>query len=391
MFIGADQRSFLGRVRPNAYRRARRMPHLGTEAPRVAGAIDAFVAASPTAQRALAARILYNPVKVCASCGKPNGYTLLHCNQCRTSLAAVPLSETPNLFSGFVLGIEWSGRFPLTISLRHEDATVMAFDDPLSLSPLHFCAVPSDVVMPDWRYFTLAPADGLRVHRRLLAACHAAAERDFFGDPAWTQSLLQPCARDWQASMLSGYNFPPSQNQLHIQYMSPVLMPHQRMMFLRGVHFTHRRFFPSEYVAACLEALAATGQRCTRAELRLPVEDFVTLLEERSDVAYDALHTAFLAKAEAAHEEGANWRPEHFEGRYTCAEGGVSFVPLPPSGSPHDAAETAEGVVSEPVVFAQEKKALENYGAQSNPVDRAMGYYSFSKALDELDLSFLKE
>jgi hypothetical protein len=381
---------FLGRVRPNAFRQARRSAHLGTDSPRVKGTIHAYVTSLPAELQRLGKTILFNPVRVCPACGKPNGHTLQQCNRCRTSLLHVGLSETPNLFTGFLLGIESSGRFPLKISLRHEDAATMVFDDPLSLSPLHFCAVPTEVVIPDWRFLTLQPGRGLQIHQRLLRACNDAARSDFFDDAEWRASLLrEPAVVNWEQHMAAGYNYPPSQNQLHIQYMSPALMPHQHMMFLRGVHFTYLRFFPVDYVVTCLERLAAAEERCTHSDLQLPIDEFVALMEWRCGVAYNAVHAAFLEKVAALYALWANWSADKFVGEYVCvnaaggAEGRAVFQLFGASSS------TVEEAQSEQAIFEQEKKSLENYGVASNAVDRSLGFYSFSKALEELDRSFL--
>ncbi|KPA74578.1 hypothetical protein ABB37_09212 [Leptomonas pyrrhocoris] len=388
-----DSSRFLGRVKPNAYRRARRGAHLGTDSPRVKGTIQAYTSTLPEEQRQLGRAALFNPVKVCPSCGKPNGHTLQRCNKCRRSLLSVRLSETPNLFTGFLLGVESGGRFPLRISLRSEDDETMVFDDPLSLAPLHFCAVPTKLILPDWRFLTLQPERGLEIHQRLLTACHDAARRDFFDDAAWCASLLRvPAAANWEWHMIAGYNYPPSQNQLHIQYMSPALMPHQHMMFLRGVHFTHMRFFPVDYVVACLQRLVTDRQCCTHAELQLPIEDFVALLERRCGVAYTPLHAALLENVAVSYALWNNWKPEKFEGEYVCADaaggtdGRAVFHPFHLTASAVEAAPEAQ---TEQAVFEQEKKSLENYGVSINPVDRPLGFYAFSKALSELDVSFL--
>ena len=41
-----------------------------------------------------------------------------------------------------------------------------------------------------------------------------------------------------------GFNYPPSQYQLHLQFMLPPFLPFQHLMYLVGNHFTKGRFFP---------------------------------------------------------------------------------------------------------------------------------------------------
>lgn len=100
-------------------------------------------------------------MKKCTGCGKTNGFTLMRCNKCQHDLSSTPLSLTPNVFAGFILGIAKIDTFPLTISLRHESDHVIVFDDPLALSPLHLNAIPTKICVPDWRYLLLHPQHGL--------------------------------------------------------------------------------------------------------------------------------------------------------------------------------------------------------------------------------------
>lgn len=72
-----------------------------------------------------------------------------------------------------------------------------------------------------------------------------------------------------------GYNYPPSQNQLHIHYMLPVLIPHQYMLYLQGVHFTHMRFFPTSYVDKVLAQLVESDKRFAVNDLDLSIDEFV--------------------------------------------------------------------------------------------------------------------
>jgi hypothetical protein len=46
----------------------------------------------------------------------------------------------------------------------------------------------------------------------------------------------------------AGLNYPPSQYQLHVQFILPPLLPFHYHLYQRGTHFTHKRFFPVEYV-----------------------------------------------------------------------------------------------------------------------------------------------
>lgn len=382
--LGGDKTWFLGRVKEQAYRTAVRGTG-GAVAAMCSGTIDEYAqryATGSNAEKCKAA--LFNKVKVCPVCGKPNGFTLATCNKCQKDLTAVEVSATPNLFTAFVLGIEKGPSFPLKISMRKETEEVMVFDDPLALSPLHFCAVPTTAFVPDWRCLLLRPSEGLRLSRLLVESCHAVSKEQFLGDPEWRASLMAADDFSPEEEMIMGYNYPPSQNQLHIQYMLPLLMPHQYMMFVRGVHFTYQRFFPVPYVEACLKALTEKKACVSPQELNLPIDAFVQLLREKCDVDYDAVHRRFMENVGKGHAKYARWSEDHFGGIYRrsdAKEGELLFEAFNSEATPQPVAEHA--------VFEQEKSVLQNYGKSADPAVPGMGYYSSAKTLEQLDFSFV--
>lgn len=386
MLGGAERNRFLSRVTEGAYRVARRNA-IQTATPAVRGTIAEYIAArAGTPHEEAARRVLLNKVRVCPTCGKPNGLTLPTCNKCQQDLSAVGPSFTNNLFSAFVLGIEREPKFPLKLSMRLETERLMVFDDPLALSPLHFCAVPSTAFIPDWRYLALRPAEGLALSQELVRACHRAAEDQFLSDPAWCASLLATgCfAAD---RMIAGYNVPPSQNQLHVQYILPAFMPHQFMMFLRGVHFTPGRFFPVTFVERCLQALIAANAHLDAADMDRPVEELLELLKAKCGVDYKREHAAFLEDVDQLHKQLANWKPENFRGISRAGAdvkaGELVFESF--------AAGDEDNGTSEPesVVYEREKGALQTYGKSPVMGADSMGYYSYAKRLEDLDFSFL--
>lgn len=386
---GAGKTWFLSRVKEGVYASASRR-RLGTAAPLFKGTVGEYAADASNRAVRHAADALNNSVKVCPRCGKPNGFTLATCNKCQADLSAVGLSATPNLFTAFMLGIERGPSFPLRVSLRAESDEVLVFDDPLALSPLHFCAIPTTVFIPDWRYLTLLPQRGHAVLRQLTAACHEATREQFLANDAWRASVLREAATpfDPEAHMLIGLNYPPSQNQLHIQYILPAMMPHQYMMFLRGVHFTPRRFFPLAYVEDCLAQLHQRGARVTMEEVQsLDVDQFITLLQSRCGVDYDAHHAAFMEKADTLHHIFANWGEGSFAGRTHIAESKEGMVEF----EAFDGAAEKSLEEDEHVAFEREKRVLHNYGVSADPSIPAMGYYSHAKPLSAIDFSFLDQ
>ena len=115
------------------------IPSLGSPEPKVAGGFDAFLQENPHLESQA-----YNEIKKCASCGKPCATTMEICNACGASLKDVAITKSPNLFIGFIYGVD-KANFPLKISMRHETEDIMVFDDPLAITRAHVLAVPTNV------------------------------------------------------------------------------------------------------------------------------------------------------------------------------------------------------------------------------------------------------
>ena len=220
------------------------------------GSVDDFVAANPRAEAQL-----YNRVKQCGHCRKVCAYTLATCNGCGADLASVDESRTPNVFMGFAHGIARAG-FPLRASTRLETEDVLVFDDPLVLAGCHVCAIPTDVHVPTAAGLFANPARGAALMRRLEAAAWAAVEAQFLADDAWMAGVYgtpRPSDETLRRAVVAGLNAPPSQYQLHLQYLLPPLLPRQLQLYRAGNHFTKDRFLPLDWVLDALDALAAKG------------------------------------------------------------------------------------------------------------------------------------
>ena len=220
------------------------------------GSVDDFVAANPGAEAQC-----YNRVKQCGHCRKVCAYTLATCNGCGADLASVAESRTPNVFMGFAHGIARAG-FPLRASTRLETEDVLVFDDPLVLAGCHVCAIPTDVHVPTAAGLFADPARGAALMRRLEAAAWAAVEAQFLADDAWMAGVYgtpRPSDETLRRAVVAGLNAPPSQYQLHLQYLLPPLLPRQLQLYRAGNHFTKDRFLPLDWVLAALDALAAKG------------------------------------------------------------------------------------------------------------------------------------
>lgn len=153
------------------------------------------------------------------------------------------------------------GPFPFKVSLRLETPTLLVFDDPLALSRCHLCACPTGAYVPDLRSLFAAPTRGLALLHQLDDACWQAVEANFLNDAPWAAATLSPAARALPRRQLRaehvvrGLNFPPSQFQLHLQFLLPPLTPYHWGLHRAGKHFSAGRFFPFSFLVKALAAL----------------------------------------------------------------------------------------------------------------------------------------
>lgn len=379
---------FLGGAIPGRFPNIPQQCALSASSALFAGTVEEYVTEHP-----IAARLLRNKVKKCASCHKPNGFTLKTCNQCGVSLVEEPICFTPNVFMAFALGIAHSGTFPLTISARFQNERIIVMDDLLALSPLHFNVIPTDVFVPDWRYLLRRPSSGLELVDRMMDACLLVAKEQFLSEDTWRAALLRhPDEFDAERHFLCGFNFPPSQYQLHIQFICPNLMPFQHAQFLNGVHFTYKRFFPFDYVRRCLELLVSSGASPTGISMPQPlleddadVEDIIRFFETSFHHNYDAHHGTFVRKAAELSARFSNWSQSDFSGAVVLLSDGAV------SSSSHDGSLVAATGTVVPCVASQlaaaDKITLQNYGRPYDALGRPVGtYYGFPKTPNDIDL-----
>jgi hypothetical protein len=324
--------------------------------------------------------MLRNKVKKCSGCGKPNAYSLAKCNGCGAGLADTAVSFTTNVFVGFIVGLQ-RGPFPFTISIRQETERFIVFDDLLALSPLHFNVIPAQDYLPDWRYLLRAPAAGLRLIRELYGACVDTAAAQFTGNAEWVGKLCKAGAGHGAEHFTAGFNYPPSQYQLHIQFMSPVVLPFQYHLYEEGVHFTPGRFFPYEYVVACLEAAERAAPPAELLRDDAPVEAIAAHFLAAHKVDYAAMHAACTQRFAASHALLADWQPADFNGVVTKADGKLVYAPA--NGAAGAEAESVDVTA----LVARDKAALQNYGRPYAADGKTTGsFYSFARDASELNV-----
>lgn len=309
---------------------------------------------------------LYNEVKVCEKCKKPNGFTCMTCNGCKSSLISTQVSKSENLFSAFLLGVRNASKgFPLTISIRRQTEDVLIIDDPLAVSPCHFCAIPRKCFIPDWRYLLNSPKKALELLDVLEAECWA-AQQQFLSNAEYRSTFLRGRASDAHIRTGSavGFSFPPAQFQLHLQWQVPPFLAAQHHSAERGDHWQEGRFFPLEYVRKVLQ-LDKPCKVVHNTEVEELIEYFKTF-----GVDYHSIWKEFHDRCLQCSRDLQNWDAEHF--RYVVQAEKVHEFEIV-NGVVKVGKEVNGVKVSE--LNTKDKVALQNYGRPYTSEGRPGGSY----------------
>lgn len=144
-------------------------------------------------------------------------------------------------------------------------------DDLLSLTRCHLNAMPTSLYAQDWTVLLRNPAAGLKVIERMAELAWSVVVSQFWPHKGKLFRGVMASSEELQRHVCAGFNYPPSQYQLHLQYMLPPFLPFQWFSCLKGVHFTRGRFFPFEYVR---RVLASQGMFDV---IQQPILSFLTI------------------------------------------------------------------------------------------------------------------
>jgi hypothetical protein len=335
-----------------------------------------------------------NKVKKCASCGKPCAFTLTNCNQCGQDLTALPITYTNNVFTGFIFGIQ-KGPFPFFMSLRKQTEQILIFDDLLATTPCHLNCIPTTTYIPDLRTLFENPTKG---HALLLSMKNQTFQvlcEQYLSNKEWRSKLLNDSEsisnEEMAQHVCAGLNYPPSQYQLHLQFILPPFTPFHWNMYQKGAHFTPRRFFPVEYMLAALGAMSRTNSSIPNAST-MDINTIITMVKEQHDVDYDAIHQTCYARYGASHVRLSNWNANDFDAvvvnetkvvrKERGGDGGGGSGGSGGGGGSGEKKEQENGGQDVKSVGVQDKHVLQNYGRPYNEENgRPTGtYYKYSKA-----------
>lgn len=261
-------------------------------------------------------------VLVCQCCAKPNAYTMKECNGCGTSLEGVVETFTDNIFMGFIYGVA-KGRFPYSISIRKESEDYLAFDDPLGVTVVHMCVIPTTTFCSDIRFLFADPARGLELVDNLMEFGRQAVMDQYwsnreFRETYWPNHEPPSTVGELQDMVILGFNFPPSVFQLHLQFMHLPCFPFHEVQARKGNHWHFGRFFPFEYIR---KALACGDNVRMDVDIDTSIEDVISNIAAQG-IPYEAEHASMMGKFERSSKRFDVWRADDFE--YEVCEGVVT-------------------------------------------------------------------
>lgn len=381
-FASGVEHMYLAKVRnPSAFPHPPNLTQTQKSEPRFNGSVDEFLAhhgASKDPQDGLLSK-MKNKVKKCPQCGKVCAFTLPLCNSCAASLADVPISYSDNVFTAFIFGIA-KCPFPATISIRAQTEDYLVFDDLLALAPCHLNSIPTAVYVPDWRHLLTNPEQGLLLVDAMFEQAFQAAKAQFWGNDAWRNKFLTPEAAtlkddEIRELVISGMNFPPSQFQLHLQFMMPPLLPFHFNLALVNQHYHKGRYFPKDYVKAVLRKQAELGCQAFASVCEdTSIEEIMSYFDSH-DVVYENYHATTVRLYAENQRRFARWDAKDFKYLVCGSSKRVLEVETWKEVAGIDASK----------IQAEDKLALQGYGRPYAPDGKASGtFYAFPRSPDQL-------
>ncbi len=369
LVVVRGQTGWLARAKPAAHQHGIVNCAAEQSPPLFAGDPAAYVATAPDEEtRQRLAEQLRNKVRKCRVCNKPNAFTLTVCNGCSSDLSDVEIGFTNNVFSSFVLGIA-KGPFPFVVSMRRQSEEMLVIDDLLALTRVHLNCIPATRYIPDFLTLLQSPHRGLALIDAMFEECWRVVEEQFWPKREALFSANATSLAELRRHVIAGFNWPPSQYQLHLQFMLPPMLPFQMLACTKRVHFTFGRFFPFEYVRAMLKCPTHYPWKETS-----PIEELFDFYRSQHGLNYATVHAQSYERYMHSNDVLANWNPADFQGA-VC---GSQFLPFGANGEPQEAA--TEAIESAEAVAAADKLVLQNYGRPYDAAGKPSGtYYKYAK------------
>jgi len=167
-----------------------------------------------------------------------------------------------------------------------------------------------------------------------------------------------------------GFNYPPSQYQLHLQFMLPIFTPFHWKYYNKGGHFTYERFLNYEFVEAALKFLVSSKSKLKDAP-NMSIADIFKHFESKG-VSYTKSWKSCYNRYGSSHRALATWDPADF-----------NFATLNDGQKWFDAQNVIQQTKDVPDYASlkkQDKLFLQNYGRPYKAANKPSGtYYKFAK------------
>jgi len=268
-------------------------------------------------------RQLSNTVKICPKCRKSCAFSLSTCNNCSQSLVGEPISRGDNSLTGFIYGIRYCQNYDLGTSIRYEDRHFFVYDDIMQTTMIHLNSIPTFVYIPDFRYLFSRPMIGLGIVKDLYRVGKIGAkkmfEQDAFVEKFYSVKAKEEMNRlgvdEWiDANVFAGFNYPPSQCQLHLQFILPPYVPYHSVLLSEGKHGDLGRFFPYKFLVRVLETAVERSTTVPIEEIeKMTGTRLAEYLSEKFGVDYSAYFEACVRQNERVSDFCANWDSNDFE------------------------------------------------------------------------------
>ncbi|CAK9046783.1 Uncharacterized protein SCF082_LOCUS26287 [Durusdinium trenchii] len=145
-----------------------------------------------------------------------------------------------------------------------------------------------------------------------MSGLHRAEWRRFIYKEGVTEEMIRQ-------NIMCGFNSPPSQSQLHLQWIVLPLLPFHHQKLLDRTHAQKGRWFPLEYVLPILDHLEQAGE-VFEVNGQTSAEDVIKHFNGKG-IVYDHIWEQSYARYCASYAAVANWNPQAWRRCYTSTEG----------------------------------------------------------------------
>ena len=322
-------------------------------------------------------RQLSNVVKICPKCSKSCAFSLSSCNNCSESLVNEPITRGDNSLTGFIYGIEVCANYNLGTSIRYQDLDFLVYDDIMQTTMIHLNAIPTFVYIPDFRFLLERPEIGLGIVKDLYRVGKFGAkkmlENEKFRDKFYSKNAINAMENNldnWiDDHVFAGFNYPPSQCQLHLQFILPPYVPYHAVLLAEGKHGDLGRFFPYKYLVQILETAVRDSIVVKMNEIeKMNGIQLAEFLSVRYKADYFEIFRNCICENARVSDSCANWNSDDFDFLVVDKRTVVG--------------RDSDKVIVEPVnLIKRDQQIIQSYGKHRDGVDSStrLQFYSFAK------------